>query len=115
EAVKKQAPPLLEYSQGMPAPWDPLTRRLVAGTLSIIFSLAAMALAIWGGILRHSGGQQDRVLGNIAIGTSIAPGLVGLVVMLLVRRRAREFRGLAIFGALLNITYWAAGVYVLLT
>jgi hypothetical protein len=105
--------PLLEYSRGAPTPWDPVTRRLVVGTLSLIFSIAAIALLVLGAALRHTGGNTDRAVGGMAIYTSVAPGLLGLGAGALARWRARDGRGLAILAVLLNVAYWAGVIWAI--
>jgi hypothetical protein len=94
---------------------ESLRHRLVLGILSLIGSVAAVALVGLGAAMYRSGGAAiERRLGLMSTYTSLAVGLLALGIALAARSRAREVRGLANLAMASNLAYWALGAVLLL-
>ena len=94
---------------------EPLRQRLILGMLSLIGSVAAVALIGLGAAMSRSGGAAvERRLGLMSSYTSLAVGLLALAIALAARSRAREVRGLANLAVASNFVYWATTATLLL-
>jgi hypothetical protein len=94
---------------------EPLRQRLILGMLSLIGSVAAVALVGLGAAMYRSGGAAaERRLGLMSSYTSLAVAILALAIALAARSRAREVRGLANLAVASNFAYWATGAALLL-
>src|SRR4051794_32133865 len=94
---------------------EPLRHRLVLGMLSLIGSVAAVALVGLGVAMYRSGGVAvERHLGAMSAYTSLPVGLLALGIALAARTRAREARALSRVALVSNMAYWVVGAGLLL-
>lgn len=105
----------LEYADASPDVVDePIRHRLVLGMLSLIGSIAAVALVGLGLTMYRSGGVAiERHLGAMSAYTSLPVGLLALAIALAARSRAREARALSRVALVSNMAYWAIGAGLL--
>lgn len=109
-----QRPMPLEYADLSNDVGEPLRGRLVLGMLSLIGSVAAVAL-VWMGMAMYRSGAAglERHVGAMSALTSLAVGVLALGVAIAARSRARETRALARLALASNLAYWAIGAGLL--
>jgi len=94
---------------------ETVQHRLILGMLSLIGSIAAVALVGLGLTMYRSGGMaMERHLGAMSAYTSLPVGLVALGIALAARTRAREARALCRVALVSNMAYWVIGAGLLL-
>lgn len=105
----------LEYADASPdLPGEPLRHRLVLGMLSLIGSIAAVALVGLGVVMYRNGGPAlERHLGAMSAYTSLPVGLLALGIAWAARTRAREARALVRVAFASNVAYWMIGAGML--
>jgi hypothetical protein len=101
----------LEYAEVSPdLPAGLLRHRLILGMLSLIGSIAAVALVGLGVVMYRNGGPAiERHLGAMSAYTSLPVGLLALGIALAARTRAREARALVRVALASNMAYWVIG------
>jgi hypothetical protein len=111
-----RSPLRLEYADASPdVGGEPLRHRVILGVLSLIGSIAAVALVGLGLVMYRNGGPAiERHLGAMSAYTSLPVGLLALGIALAARTRAREARALTRAALASNVAYWAFGAGMLL-